>query len=34
MHDECANRHILTKHKKVLRTKIAAHKDKPLHDFQ
>jgi hypothetical protein len=34
MHDECANSHILKKHKKTLQARIAAHKDKPLHDFQ
>lgn len=34
MHDECANRHILTKHKKLLQAKMSAHKDKPLHDYQ
>lgn len=34
MHDLCANKHILGKHKKEVATKIAAHRDKPLHDFQ
>lgn len=34
MHDDCANRHILAKHKKTLQAKMAAHKDKPLHDYQ
>ena len=34
MHDACANKHIVTKHKKQLQEKINAHKDKPLHDYQ
>jgi hypothetical protein len=34
MHDACANRHILSDHKKELEAKINAHKDKPLHDYQ
>lgn len=34
MHDECANKHILIEHKKQLSTKINAHRDKPLHDYQ
>jgi hypothetical protein len=34
MHDACANKHIVTKHKKQLQEKIHAHRDKPLHDYQ
>ena len=34
MHDACANKHIVGKHKKQLKAKIEAHKDKPLHDYQ
>lgn len=34
MHDICANKHILAKHKKEVEAKIASHRDKPLHDFQ
>ena len=34
MHDACANKHILSNHKKQLEAKINAHKDKPLHDYQ
>jgi hypothetical protein len=34
MHDSCANKHILSDHKKQLDAKINAHKDKPLHDYQ
>ena len=34
MHDSCANRHILQQHSAVLGSKISAHKDKPLHDYQ
>jgi len=34
MHDRCANRHIILEHDSELATKINAHKDKPLHDFQ
>jgi hypothetical protein len=34
MHDNCANRHILARHSKALKSKITAHKDKPLHDYQ
>jgi hypothetical protein len=34
MHDRCANRHMLSKHKRQLETKINTHRDKPLHDYQ
>jgi len=34
MHDSCANKHIVSNHKKLLEAKINSHKDKPLHDFQ
>jgi hypothetical protein len=34
MHDNCANRHILARHSAALKSKIKAHKDKPLHGFQ
>ena len=34
MHDSCANRHIVSEHDSELATKINAHKDKALHDFQ
>ena len=34
MHDKCANIHIITDHKKELYAKMAAYKDKPLHDYQ
>ena len=34
MHDLCANKHILGKHRKDVEAKIASHRDKPLHDFQ
>ena len=34
MHDQCANKHILSRHKKQLRMKINMHRDKPLHDYQ
>jgi hypothetical protein len=34
MHDRCANRHILEQHSRVLKSKISAHRDKPLHDYQ
>jgi len=34
MHDACANKHILSDHKKELEAKINSHKDKPLHDYQ
>jgi hypothetical protein len=34
MHDNCANEHILKKHKAEVRKKIELHRDKPLHDFQ
>jgi hypothetical protein len=34
MHDACANKHIIADHKKQLQSKINAHKDKPLHDYQ
>jgi len=29
MHDSCANKHILSEHKKQLETKINSHKDRP-----
>ena len=34
MHTNCANNHILSKHRIEIKKKIALHKDKPLHDFQ
>ena len=34
MHDSCANKHIITNHRKELQSKIDLHKDKPLHDYQ
>ncbi|WP_415283672.1 hypothetical protein [Candidatus Nitrososphaera sp. FF02] len=34
MHDQCANKHILQKHRKELESKMSSHKDKPLHDYQ
>ena len=34
MHDNCANGHILARHIKDLKSKIGAHRDKPLHDYQ
>ena len=34
MHDQCSNKHILSRHKKQLRMKINMHRDKPLHDYQ
>lgn len=34
MHDQCANRHIFSQHRKQLESKINIHKDKPLHDYQ
>jgi hypothetical protein len=34
MHDQCANKHILSKHKKQLESKINTHRDRPLHDYQ
>lgn len=34
MHDQCANRHIAADHAAELGTRIDAHRDKPLHDFQ
>lgn len=34
MHDQCANLHILKAHPKELNSKVEAHKDKPLHDYQ
>jgi hypothetical protein len=34
MHDNCANEHILDKHKVEVKKKIELHKDKRLHDYQ
>ncbi len=34
MHNICADKHILAKHKKEVAAKIDAHRDRPLHDFQ
>ncbi|MGB7953821.1 MAG: hypothetical protein WCF23_07550 [Candidatus Nitrosopolaris sp.] len=34
MHDLCANNHINTHHGNQVNAKVAAHKDKPLHDYQ
>ena len=34
MHDQCANKHILSEHKKQLESKIKTHRDKPLHEYQ
>jgi hypothetical protein len=34
MHDQCANKHILSEHKKQLKSKINMHRDKALHDYQ
>jgi len=34
MHDTCANSHIHAAHASDIQSKIDAHKDKPLHDFQ
>lgn len=34
MHDGCADKHIMAEHKKQLKAKINAHKDRPLHDYQ
>jgi hypothetical protein len=34
MHDQCANKHILSEHKKQLESKINTHRDKPLHEYQ
>jgi hypothetical protein len=34
MHDLCANTHINTHHGDQVNAKVAAHKDKPLHDYQ
>jgi len=34
MHDLCANSHINTHHSSQVNAKVAAHKDKPLHDYQ
>ncbi len=34
MHDNCANSHILNKHKDDVKKKIELHKDKRLHDYQ
>jgi hypothetical protein len=34
MHDTCANRHILARHRKDVEAKIDSHRDRPLHDYQ
>ncbi|MFL6309008.1 MAG: hypothetical protein ACJ70N_02950 [Nitrososphaera sp.] len=34
MHDKCANRHVLSDHKKELQSKIHMHRDRALHDYQ
>ena len=34
MHDQCANRHILQKHKKEMDAKVNDHRDRRLHDYQ
>ena len=34
MHDLCADTHINTHHSNQMNAKVAAHKDKPLHDYQ
>jgi hypothetical protein len=34
MHDQCANKHILSEHKKQLESKINTHRDRPLHEYQ
>lgn len=34
MHDACANRHILARHRKDVKAKIDSHRDQPLHDYQ
>jgi hypothetical protein len=34
MHDLCADTHIKTQHSDQMNAKVAAHKDKPLHDYQ
>ena len=34
MHDQCANRHIMQKHKKEMDAKVNDHRDRRLHDYQ
>ena len=34
MHDQCANSHILQKHRKEVDAKIKDHRDRRLHDYQ
>jgi hypothetical protein len=34
MHDQCANKHTVQRHRKELEGKISSHKDKPLHGYQ
>lgn len=34
MHDQCANRHVLQKHRKQVGAKINDHRDRRLHDYQ
>jgi hypothetical protein len=34
MHDACANKHILAKHRKAIEAKIESHRDRRLHDYQ
>ena len=34
MHNVCGNSHIMKYHLNLLNTKVDAHKDRPLHDYQ